>query len=91
MNEFLDPNKPTYVPDKTITDILTRLDISEAHYYNVLSVSPDNGFKLHLKRPPDSCFINNYFSISLKTFDANIDLQPVFNYLGCIAYVCIFY
>ena len=91
INEFLDPNKSTYVPDKTITDILTTLDISEDHYYNALSVSPDSDFKLHLKRPPDSCFINNYFSIGLKAFNANIDLQPVFNYLRCIAYMCAYF
>ena len=74
INEFLDPNKPTFVPDETITDILRRLDISEDHYDNALSFSQDNDFKLLLKRPPDSCFINNYFSIGLKAFNANIDL-----------------
>ena len=65
ITEFLDPNESTYVPDKTITDILKRLDIIEDHYYIALFF-PDNDFKLHLKRPSDSCFINNYFSIGLK-------------------------
>ena len=42
-----------------------------------LSISPDSDFDLHLKRPVDSCFINNYFVVGIKGFPANVDLQPV--------------
>ena len=45
---------------------------------------------MHLKRPIDSCFINNYFA-GLKGFAANVDLQPVFNHYKCITYVCSYF
>ncbi len=46
---------------------------------------------LHLKRPVDSCFINNYFVAGIKGFAANVDLQPVFNHYKCITYVCSYF
>ena len=46
---------------------------------------------LHLKRPLDSCFTNNYFIAGLKGFAANVDLQPVFNHYKCITYVCSYF
>ena len=48
-------------------------------------------FQLHLKRPIDSCFINNYFVAGIKGFRANVDLQPVFNHYKCITYVCSYF
>ena len=48
---------------------------------------PDSEFKLILERPSDSCFINNYFKSGLKAFRANIDIQPVFDYFHCVAYM----
>ena len=47
--------------------------------------------ELHLKRPIDSCFINNYLIAGLKGFAANVDLQPVFNHYKCITYVCSYF
>ena len=46
---------------------------------------------MHLKRPLDSCFINNYFVAGIKGFAANVDLQPVFNHYKCITYVCSYF
>ena len=46
---------------------------------------------MHLKRPADSCFINNYFVAGIKGFAANVDLQPVFNHYKCITYVCSYF
>ena len=46
---------------------------------------------MHLKRPIDSCFTNNYFIDGLKGFAANVDLQPVFNHYKCITYVCSYF
>ena len=46
---------------------------------------------MHLKRPIDSCFINNYFVAGIKGFAANVDLQPVFNHYKCITYVCSYF
>lgn len=46
---------------------------------------------MHLKRPIDSCFINNYFVAGIKGFQANVDLQPVFNHYKCVTYVCSYF
>ena len=35
--------------------------INKEPYYSALSISPDSNYELHLKRPVDSWFINNYF------------------------------
>ena len=88
-DESLNPSKRLqYNPDQTIQSILNRLGITEDEYYDALSTSPDSEFTLILERPPDSCFINNYFKAGLKAFRANIDIQPVFDYFRCPAYMC---
>lgn len=46
-------------------------------YYPALETSEDTDFQIHLKRPPSFCFINNYFQLGLKAWDANIDMQHV--------------
>lgn len=56
-----------------------------------MTVSADSDFELHLKRPLDSCFINNYFLAGVKGFRANVDLQPVFNHHKCVTYVCSYF
>ena len=78
-----------YDPNLTEADIFNSLGITQEEYYNALSNSPDSD--LHLKRPLDSCFINNYFVAGIKGFAANVDLQPVFNHYKCITYVFIFH
>ena len=75
----------------TYTDILNSVGVTEDEYYQALSISPDSDFELHLKRPVDSCFINNYFVAGIKVFAANVDLQPVFNHYKCITYVCSYF
>ena len=56
-----------------------------------MSISSDSNYELHLKRPVDSCFINNYFIAGIKGFAANVDLQPVFDHYKCITYVCSYF
>ncbi len=75
----------------TEADILNSIGVTEDQYYSALSISPDSDFDLHLKRPVDSCFINNYFVAGIKRFGANVDLQPVFNHYQCITYVCSYF
>ena len=65
--------------------------INKETYYSALSILPDSNYELHLKRPVDSCFINNYFIAGIKGFAANVDLQPVFNHYECITYVCSYF
>jgi hypothetical protein len=91
IDEVLNPSKENYDATLTETDILNSIGISEDEYYWALSTSPDSDFDLHLKRPVDSCFINNYFVAGVKGFAANVDLQPVFNHYKCITYVCSYF
>ena len=92
IDESLNPSKCLqFNPDQTIQSILKCLGITEDEYYNALSTSPDLEFKLILERPPDSCFINNYFKAGLKAFRANKDIQPVFDYFHCVAYMCAYF
>ena len=92
IDESLNPSKCLQCnPDQTIQSILNRLGITEDEYYDALSTSPESEFKLILERPPDSCFINNYFKAGLKAFRANIDIQPVFDYFHCVAYMCAYF
>ena len=89
---MLNPSKPEdYGPNLTEADIFNSLGITQEEYYNALSISPDSDYDLHLKRPLDSCFINNYFVAGIKGFAANVDLQPVFNHYKCITYVCSYF
>ena len=90
IDEMLNPSKLDY-NETNEADILKSVGITEDEYYWALSISPDSDFELHLKRPVDSCFINNYFVAGIKGFAANVDLQPVFNHYKCITYVCSYF
>ena len=91
INKVLNPNKPQYNSTTTEEKLLSSLGVTEEQYYWALSISGDSDFDLHLKRPLDSCFINNYFVAGIKGFRANVDLQPVFNHYKCITYVCSYF
>ena len=83
----IDPEKENYNPPLTIHEILLKLDISKEDYY-ALSISVDDDCELHLIRPPNSCFANNYFDTGLRAGQANMDIQPVFNEYKAVAYMC---
>ena len=91
IDDLLNPSKSNYDPALTEADIFTSVNITEEQYYWALSISPDSDYELHLRRPIDSCFINNYFIAGIKGFRANVDLQPVFNHYKCITYVCSYF
>ena len=91
INAVLNHNKPYYVSTLTEDDIFNLAGINKEAYYSALSILPDSNYELHLKRPVDSCFINNYFIADIKGFAANVDLQPVFNHYKCITYICSYF
>ena len=91
INIICDPSNPNYKANLTAEEILISAGVSEQDYYWALAISSDSDFDLHLKRPPDSCFINNYFIAGIKAFAANVDLQPVFNHYKCITYICSYF
>ena len=73
-----------------IREILTNLDLSVDTYYSVFEISEDTYFQIHLRRAPNSCFVNNYFQLGLKSWDANMDIQPVINEYKVISYMCVY-
>ena len=87
IDEFLDPSKSSFIDNLRVEEVLLFLNIKEVDYYDALSISPTSDFEIHLRQPPNSCFINNYNPIMLKAWKANIDLQPVFNYYKAVSYM----
>ena len=81
----IDPEKENYKSPPTIDEILLKLDISKEDYYHALAISVDDNYELHLMRPPNSCFFNNYFDTGLRTWQANMEIQPVFNEYNAVA------
>ena len=69
-------------------EVLNELNIDYLEYETALGISDDNDFQLYLRRPTNSCFVNNYFDIGLLAWEANMDIQPVFNYYKAITYMC---
>ena len=53
-----------------------------------MSISKDEDLELHLKRKPNSCFVNKYSDASLKALSGNMEIQPVFNEYTAETYMC---
>ena len=47
--------------------------------------------KICLKRQPNACFINNFSEGSLQAWQANTDIQPVFNLDKVVTYMCSYF
>ena len=75
----VDPTKDSFTQPLSIQDILNEVEISEDDYYKALSISKDKNSELHLKSQPNSCFFDNHFDVGLKAWQANIDIQAIFN------------
>ena len=76
----LDSTKEDYEELKSIDQILASVGISKHDYEEPFSISDDNDFQIHYERPPNSCFVNNYFCDGLMAWEANMDIQPPFNH-----------
>ena len=84
---LLDSTKDGCEEINKIDEILASLEISKHDYKEALSISEDNDFQIHYKRPPNSCFVNNYFCDGLMAWEANMNIQPLQS--SCI-HVCLF-
>ena len=87
-NNFFDNVRDDFKELMSIDQILESLEITRFEFEQVLSISEDDSFEMHFKRDPDSCFVNNYFSNGLLAWEANMDIQPVFNQYKAVAYMC---
>ena len=59
----IDPTKDNFTQSLCVKKILDQLEISKDHYYRVLPISKDEDLQLHVKREPNSSFVNNYFAV----------------------------
>ena len=84
---FYESSKDTFVNLKSVSEVLEKINITEEEYKSALQILDDQDFQLHLKCRTDSCFVNNYFDIGLLAWEANINIQPVFNYYKA-TYMC---
>ena len=80
IQNFYDSTRSDHEVAKTIEEILSLLEISKKDYEVALSISEDSDYQLYLKSPPNSCFVNNYFTDGLLAWKANIDIQSVFKH-----------
>ena len=89
---FLDITKEGYEELKSIDEIIASLEVLKHDYEEKLLISNENDFQIHYKRPPNSCFENNYFCDGLMVWEANMDIQPIFEPLqsSCI-HVCLIF
>ena len=72
----------------SIDEILEYLEITKCDYEQALSISDDRDFQIHYRRLPNSSSVSNYFCDRLMAWEANMDIQPVFNQYKAVAYVC---
>ena len=84
----LDPNSKSFFNDFSIQEILSSMGITEGDYYWALSISPDNDYEIHLKKSTGLVFVVvNYNPVLLKAWEANLDIQPVYNYFKALIYI----
>ena len=85
--DFFDHCQDNSVEVKSVSEVLNELGIDEFEYKRALGISGDNGFELHLKRPTNSCFVNNYFDTVLLAWEVNMDIQLVLNHYKAVTYM----
>ena len=82
---FFDPLRDNFT--EVMTLLLKEIHITKQEYENALKVFDDNGFQPNPKRPTDSCFVKDSFNIGLLSWEANIEIQPVFHYYKAVIYL----
>ena len=71
---MIDPTKDNFTQLLSIKNILAELRVSKGDYCRALSISKDEDLELHLKRHPNSSFVNNYFDVDVKVWKTNKDM-----------------
>ena len=86
--DVIDPTKDNFTQPLSVKEILDEFEIPKDDYYQDFPILKDKDLELHLKRKPNSCFVTNYFDFVLKTWQANMDMQFVFNEYKLVTYMC---
>ena len=89
--DIIDPTRDNFSQPLSVQEIQDESEIFKADYNRVLSISKDEHLELHLKRQPNSCFVNSYPDGGLKDCPANMDIQPVFNEYKSTTYMRIYF
>ena len=76
---MIDPTKNNFSQSLSVKKSLDELVFSKDNYYRTLLIPKIKDLELHLKGQRNSCLVNNSFDLCLKTWQTNIDIQPVFN------------
>ena len=79
-NNFYDSSQDLFQPALSIEVMLSYLELTKVEYEDALSVSDDDSFQIHTKQLPNSCFVNSCFADRLLAWQANFDIQLVFNH-----------
>ena len=53
------------------------LNITEEEYYDALLISSDSDFQIHIKREPNTCFINKGYKLGNQTLIYNQQLITI--------------
>ena len=67
---MIDSIKGNITPPLSVKKIWYDLKISKDDYYRVLSISKDEDLELHFKSQSNSCFVNIYFDVGFKAWQA---------------------
>ena len=97
------PNTVTYIkmesPEEYTRNIRLRIDevlkiasaggelITYEKYEKAVVEQPRKGSEVLLRRDIDEIFVNNYNAEWIVSWDANIDISPVYDYYGTITYI----
>ena len=97
------PNTVTYIkmesPEEYKRNIRLRIDevlekasaggelITYEKYEKAVVEQPRKGSEVLLRRDIDEIFVNNYNAEWIVSWDANIDISPVYDYYGTITYI----
>ena len=79
-----------YEEVKSTDEILEYLEITKCDYEQALSISDDQDFQILYRGLPNSCFVNNYFCDGTMAWEANMDIQPVFNQYKTVTYMSVY-
>lgn len=82
-----DPARDDFEEVSCIEHTLILLQISKSEYEAALSISDDDDFQVHFKKPPNSCFVNNFFFGVKIAWKTNLDVQTVFNHYKVVVYM----
>ena len=88
--KFTDSSKNDSEDRQSVEAVLEELGISKTIYLRAWSISDKDDFQIYLKKSTNSCFVNYYFYEGLMTWEAYIDIKPVFYQYKAMTYMFVY-